>query len=59
MFNPKLSPIQLTDPQREWLTSETQRTGNSQASIIRTLVQEKADKQEAKKEQRKWPESGQ
>ena len=45
MQNPKLAPIQLTDPQRVWLTKETERTGNSQASIIRTLVQEKVEKQ--------------
>ena len=35
----KMSPIKVTESQREWLENEQERTGNSMASIIRGLIQ--------------------
>ena len=39
----KIAPIQPTKEQREWLDFEILRTGNSQASIIRQLMQSEID----------------
>ena len=36
-----LSPVQITKKQREWIKKEKERTGNSIATIIRNLIQEK------------------
>jgi len=37
----KIAPIQPTKDQREWLEWESVKTGESHASIIRKLIQEK------------------
>lgn len=39
----KLAPMSLTESQRKWLESEAARTGNSIASIVRGLIQEKLE----------------
>lgn len=36
--------IQVTENQRKWIDSEIKRTGNSESSIIRSLIQEKVEK---------------
>lgn len=46
MTKPKvISVIRPTEGQRKWLDNEAKRTGNSEASIIRGLIQEKVDRQ--------------
>ena len=45
MSKPKPIPvIQVTENQRSWIDSEMKRTGNSESSIIRSLIQEKLEK---------------
>ncbi len=45
MSKPKPIPvIQVTENQRKWIDSEIKRTGNSESSIIRSLIQEKVEK---------------
>lgn len=45
MSKPKIIPvIQPTEKQRKWLDMEKERTGNSEAAIIRTLIQVEIDK---------------
>lgn len=45
MSKPKPIPvIQVTENQRNWINSEMKRTGNSESSIIRSLIQEKLEK---------------
>ena len=34
-----MAPVRLTDQQMKWLEREAARTGNSMASVIRSLVQ--------------------
>tara|TARA_R110002074_G_scaffold105666_1_gene228234 strand:+ start:228 stop:641 length:414 start_codon:yes stop_codon:yes gene_type:complete len=41
---PKVMPVvQPTEKQRKWLDEEKKRTGNSEASIVRGLIQEKIE----------------
>jgi hypothetical protein len=40
----KIAPIEPTVQQREWLDKEKERTGESFATIIRKLIQDKIDK---------------
>ncbi len=35
----KLSPLKVTKQQREWLESESARTGSTMAQIVRDLIQ--------------------
>ncbi|GAF72772.1 unnamed protein product [marine sediment metagenome] len=42
----RIAPVQITDEQREWVDNEQERIGNSIASIIRGLIQEKIDAKE-------------
>lgn len=37
----KLSPVTITDKQRQWLEDEKERTGNSYTVIIRNLINDK------------------
>lgn len=44
MAKPKIIPVvKPTENQREWLDKEKKRTGNSESSIIRGLIQEKVE----------------
>lgn len=44
MAKAKIIPVvQPTEKQREWLNAEKKRTGNSESSIIRGLIQEKVE----------------
>jgi hypothetical protein len=49
MSKKKLAPIEITKPQSDWLEAEKSRTGNTTATLIRTLIQEKIDKKESAK----------
>lgn len=40
-----IAPVKPTKDQREWLDNEASKTGESQASIIRKLIQEKVNEQ--------------
>ena len=40
-----LSRQTITEQQDEWIRKETERTGNGTASVIRSLIQEKIDKE--------------
>ena len=42
--NKPIPVIQVTENQRKWIDSEIKRTGNSESSIIRSLIQEKVEK---------------
>ena len=42
----KISPVQPTKAQREWLEEEAKRTGNSIATVVRALIQEKISQKE-------------
>lgn len=45
-MKPKIIPIvQPTKNQRKWLDKEKERTGNTESSIIRSLIQEKIDRE--------------
>ena len=39
----RIAPFGATDEQGEWLENEAKRTGDSQASIMRKLIQERID----------------
>ena len=39
-----LAPQQITPEQAKWLERESKRTGNSKASIVRSLIQDKIAK---------------
>lgn len=39
----KISPINITKAQGEWLKLEKERTGNAYAAIVRNLIQEKVE----------------
>ena len=44
MTKPKIIPVvQPTEKQREWLNKEKKRTGNSESSIIRGLIQDEIE----------------
>ncbi len=43
-MKPKVIPvIQPTHTQREWLNKEKERTGNTEAAIIRMLIQDRVE----------------
>ena len=44
----KLPMIKLTEPQHQWLLSEQKRTGQTKTSIVRSLIQDKVDKEKEK-----------
>lgn len=39
----RIAPFGATDEQGDWLESEAKRTGDSQASIMRKLIQKEID----------------
>lgn len=39
----RIAPFGATKEQKEWLDKESARTGDSQASIMRKLIQERID----------------
>lgn len=41
----KIAPFTITKKQREWVENEMKRTGESQASVMRKLIQDKLDKE--------------
>ena len=41
MSEVRLAPFKVTEKQRSWLIDESKRTGDSIASILRKLIQEK------------------
>ena len=43
-----IAPIKITPEQNEWLLSEAVRTGNTRATIIRLMIQEKVEKKAKK-----------
>ena len=45
----KIPTFTPTKAQRDWLEQEKQRTGNTFASIIRTLIQKKVDANDSQK----------
>jgi len=40
--------IRITKAQKKWLESESSRTGETQTTVIRLLIQEKIDKESKK-----------
>jgi hypothetical protein len=38
-----MAPVRLTDHQMDWVEKESLRTGDSMASVIRKLIQEKVE----------------
>lgn len=44
MSSKMLAPTRLTEAQAKWVEEEGKRTGDSLASVIRKLIQEKVEK---------------
>ena len=39
-----IAPIKITPDQNEWLLREAERTGNTRATVIRLMIQDKVEK---------------
>ena len=44
----RIAPFGATNQQKEWLDNESKRTGNSQATVMRKLIQKEIDKEQSK-----------